>query len=351
MNGDILKMPVFAFFLAVLCLSSCIGVEFGYTDEGNGAPEGFGESDLKLELIWGQDDPDNAANRFPDFLSVGIARKINEIHYVWTVDKDCIPEGSDAPLSPAIRHGDYYASAFYVPEETFSVNGLDKFQSDNKFPMAALSATVPVVRQNDLAGKYGIASDEFSPEYPVVESVRPLWHASSAFSAVAGQSSVLSLSPEDITVELDCRINIQTVAGASVSAVTAVLTGVPSSVSLMTGEVSENNLGKAVFRMYEMQDRPGWYSGSVRTLGVFTSGYGSYLAGAGILWLAIDAVSGNTQRRLYAGLDVRNIIKSRGIMEKTGDNGKYRVVKNTAIIEVNEVLTIDGNKIVEGSGI
>ena len=39
-------------FSAALAAVSCIGVDYAYVDEGNGAPEGFGKTPVSLSFDW-----------------------------------------------------------------------------------------------------------------------------------------------------------------------------------------------------------------------------------------------------------------------------------------------------------
>ncbi|MCM1176627.1 MAG: hypothetical protein NC308_06990 [Clostridium sp.] len=336
--------------LCVMSMHSCIGVEFGYVDEGDGAPEGFGTSEICPEFSWSHaEGEDNPAR-----MTVAMARKTSEVHYVW--DMDSMP-GEDGSLPvKVVRSGDYCAAAFNVPG-TYAVDGLDKFRSDRFFPMTSMRATLPAADWETLNSVYGISSSEFAPEFAAVESAEPLWHAymEQAFTPGLPSPGTLSFTPEDLTVEIGVKIKIRTVSDAQISSVAAALTGVPSSVSLMSGEVTESGQKKAVFNMSPeangQEQQYTVYSGKVRTLGIFTSwDGGSYLAGPGILWIAVDAVSGGVERRLYKGINVRYLLSRQEIMEKVERGAGYRVIKNTAEIEIGSVLTVDGNMLSGGDG-
>lgn len=324
---------------------SCIGVDYGYTDEGNGAPEGLGTSEIRLGFSW----QDGATSVEPDNMSVIMARMVSEIHYSWNVTKDGMQPGSDAPLSPVVRHGDYCAAAFYVPQDVFTVNGLNEFRSSSHYPMSSVTASLPVMGASDLKGAFGVAADELGYEYQVVGNAQPLWHAASEVSCGPAQvqAPLLEFEPSDLTVEFGFSVKFRLTSGASVSSVTAALAGVPASVSLMTGEVTDGALCKAVFSMTETPESNGQtagFAGKVRTLGAFSSGW-SYLAGPGVVWLVIDAASGSVTRRLYTGINIGSRISGSNIMKETG-NG-YRVVKNHVDIDLG-TFTIDGGKLVSG---
>lgn len=326
---------------------SCIGVDYGYTDEGSGAPEGFGTSEIRFGFNWQEDASGETAQ--PDNMSVIMARLVSEIHYFWNVTDDGMQPGSDTPMSAVVRHGDYCAAAFYVPQDVFTVNGLDGFRSNSHFPMYSVTASLPVMGASDLKDRFGVAADELGYEYQVIGDAQPLWHAASEVScgSGSGQAQLLEFEPSDLTVEFGFSVKFRLTSGASVSSVTAALAGVPASVSLMTGEVNDGALRKAVFSMTETPESTGQtagFAGKVRTLGAFSSGW-SYLAGPGVVWLVIDAASGSVTRRLYTGVNIGSRITGSHIMEETG-NG-YKVVKNHVDIDLG-TFTIDGGKLVSG---
>lgn len=331
----------------MLAAVSCIGVDYGYTDDGNGAPEGFGTSDIRFGFNW-QEDASGETGQ-PDNMSVIMARVVSEIHYSWNVASDGMQPGSDTPVSAVVRHGDYCAAAFYVPEDGFAVAGLTEFRGNSYYPMSSVTATQSVMGAAELKSMFGVTADELGREYQVVGDAQSLWHAASEIHCGSedGQVSVLEFEPADLTVEFGFSVKFRLTSGASVSSVTAALAGVPASVSLMTGEVSDGALRKAVFSMTETPEsttQTVGFTGKVRTLGAFSSGW-SYLAGPGVVWLVIDAASGSVTRRLYTAINVGSRITGAHIMEKT-DNG-YRVVENHLDIDLG-TFTIDGGKLLSG---
>ena len=321
---------------------SCIGVDFGYTNDGSGAPDGYGMSEVDIEFV-SQGDGGNVA---PDGMTVILTRTVNEIHYIWTVGNDGMIHGTETPSRPSIKHGDYYAAAFYADESAFVFKGLDEFRRGSS-PMSSVSAVLPAVSDAELKTEFGVSGSEFGVEYAVVGNADRLWHAAGRLSSNSDNTPVLSFTPADLSIDMDFKLTLRLVAGAQVSSVTAALAGVPASVSLMTGNASQNAVGKSVFKMdaVSVSGESVTFAGKLRTLGAFPSSYGSYIAGSGIVWLAIDASAGSAQKRLYAGVNISSQINGQGIMEKNGDG--YRLAKNHAVFNMG-TLTLDGEKLVSG---
>lgn len=336
-------------FSAAFAAVSCIGVDYAYVDEGNGAPEGFGKTPVSLNFDW----TGKAQENIPGQMSVLMARKRNEIHYVWRVDSTGKLQGDDAPLDTLLRNGDYLALAVNVPATAYKTEGLDKFASDRRYPLTSLSASLEVPAYADFNSEFGIGSSELCPEYAPVVPAEPIWHSFTELSLPGNsQETVLSFSPTDLTLELDVRLRIKTVSGAEVKSVTAVLSGVPRTVSLMRGTVSDGSMYKVAFKMAPEENaadgKPVLYSGKVRTLGLFSEGFDSYLAGPGILWLAIDATAGQVSKRLYAGINMKYYIRSLELMNRVDNLAGYRLNENSAVLDNGAVLTVDGNKIISG---
>lgn len=339
---------VSAFCCSLFCVwtaVSCIGVDYGYTNDGSGIPGGYGTSDLSIEFNWPGGAGDTGAG-IPEKMTVIMAADVDEIHYRWNVGNDGMIPGAEAPVMPVIRHGDYYAAAFHADGDSFEFSGLDKFSSGS-YPMSSVAASLPSVNDAALNMEFGVSGSEFGVEYAVVGNADRLWHAAGRLSSNSDNTPVLSFTPADLSIDLDFKLTLRLVAGARVSSVTAALAGVPASVSLMTGNASGNAVGKSVFKMdaVSASGESVTFSGKLRTLGAFSSSYGSYLAGSGIVWLAIDASAGSVQRRLYAGVNISSQINGQGIMEKNGDG--YRLAKNHAVFNMG-TLTLDGEKLVSG---
>ena len=336
-------------FSAALAAVSCIGVDYAYVDEGNGAPEGFGKTPVSLSFDW----TGKKTEEIPGKMSVLMARKRNEIHYVWGVDSIGRLSGQDKPLDTLLRNGDYLALAFNAPAASYKTEGLDKFKSDRSYPLTYLSSSLEIPPYSDFKSEFGIGRDELCPEYVPVISAEPLWHSFSEISLT--QDSVktgLDFCPKDLTLELDVKVRIKAVSGAEIKSVTAVLSGVPRTVNLMRGTVSDRSLYKVAFKMTPEEGSPEGnavvYSGKVRTLGLFSEGFDSYLAGPGVLWLAVDASSGSVSKRLYAGINMKYYIRSLELMTLDSNSGGYTLNENSALLDKGTVLTVDGEKIVAG---
>lgn len=331
-------------YCAIFCgmaAVSCIGVDFAYTDD---APEGFGTSKIDIGLNW---QPDVQESLIPDDMTVLMARNSREIHYMWKVGNDGFLPG-DAPVEPVVRTGEYRAAAFNAPENIFTIEGLDKFSGTASYPMSSVTANLPVISAPELKNKFDITSEELGYEYSVIGQAARLWHAYSEISVDKNEyTPLLEFAPADLSVEFTFSLQFRVSGGVGISSVIAALTGVPSSVCLMDGTMTQSSLHKVAFRMNETQNTGSTikFTGNARTLGISYDDYGSFLAGPGIVWIAVDAYSGTVKKRLYTGINIMARLKAAGIMTHV-ENG-YKVAKNSASIDLG-TFSINTDRLVSG---
>lgn len=331
-------------YCAIFCglaMVSCIGVDFAYTDN---APEGFGTSKINIGLNWQTDVPETS---IPEDMTVVMARNSREIHYMWKVGNDGMLPG-DISVEPVVRFGEYRAAAFNVPEDVFTIDGLDKFSGTVSYPMSSITADLPAISASELKKNFGVTSDEFGNEYSVVGQAARLWHAYSEISVNKNEyTPCLEFAPADLSVEFTFNLQFRVSGGVDISSVIAALTGVPSSVCLMDGIISQTTLHKVVFRMNETANTGNTvrFTGSAKTLGVSYDDYGSFLAGPGIVWIVVDVDSGTAKKRLYTGINIMNRLKAAGIMTSV-ENG-YKVANNSASIDLG-TFSINADKLASG---
>ena len=331
-------------YCAIFCglaMVSCIGVDFAYTDN---EPEGFGTSKINIVMNW---QPDIQETSIPEDMTVLMSRNSREIHYMWKVGNDGMLPG-DIPVEPVVRYGEYHAAAFNVPEDILTIEGLDKFSGTASYPMSSVTASLPIISASELKNNFGVTPDELGYEYSVVGQAARLWHAYSEISVDKNEyTPLLEFAPADLSVDFIFNLQFRVSGGVGISSVIAALTGVPSSVCLMDGTVSQNSLHKVAFRMDETENTGNSikFTGSARTLGVSYDDYGSFLAGPGIVWIAVDVYSGTTKKRLYTGINIMNRLKAAGIMTSAG-NG-YKVAKNSANIDLG-TFSINADKLASG---
>ena len=270
-----------------------------------------------------------------------------------------------------VGNGDYYAIAIAhgTDDYKYTISGLDEFATDLDVAMTTITATVPILTKEEIT-----ASDllEFNPTCPYIHSADPLYSEVKKFTLPPLNDSdptvsrkeedlvLLTLRPNRITRELTFRVYINHDEGVTIESLTGVISGVPRSISMMTGIIAASERrasGKVHFSMEEVSSdgQKHTYEGKVGVLGLFPADDPAYITGPGILQLFVraSAIENDVrkERLMHAGLNIYDLIKKADLMilvdeyEKSG----YRSTKD-ATLDVNIPLTITRTQVISGSG-
>lgn len=125
--------------------------------------------------------------------------------------------------------------------------------------------------------------------------------------------------------------------GVSIISVTAELSGVPATFSLLTGEVEENDLARVIFALKKSSYG---YEGTAAVPGILPSANSSLRTGPGILRLNITARKDGVTKILYPAINIGNKITSASLMESVPGSDGRRIAKKEARLELSEALTI-----------
>lgn len=337
--------------LGLISAISCTGVDYGYIDEGFGAPEGFGKCTISPKFEWNQATNGQAAS-LPDTMNVLLARKVDEIHYAWVVNSDFAPHKSTEQFRPVVSRGEYAVLAFYAPQDSYRKTPVAEFESNPRIPIMGYNATLlnmPAKELNEICGSF---ASEYGLGYNAVMQAGELWQASMIDFVANDTLKQMSLEPKLLTLTMDFKLRVKKEANVAVTAITAMFTGVPTSVNLMRGTVSASNKGKVIFKMGQDSGNStqAVYSGRATTLGVLPIGQGSFAEGNCVLYLAIDVNVAGQERKIYTALNLRDRISGHQAMMPENRGLEYRLVRNHIDVHVHKQLILNGDKILSGVG-
>lgn len=289
--------------------------------------EGFENDDVKVYIDCG---PDDTVRTY----KVMMSRLINSLHYVCPVDT----------VPVIVRIGEYYASVFQVDTLVYNLTGLSSFAADCSVSMQEVYATVSPEVEN----RYGILED-FNPYSPFVCEADSLLSADfKKFSAV-DTSMTVTFSPRPLTQKLKFVLRIKVQDGVEIYGLRAAISGVPSRVRLMSG-LLRNDAANPTYRQYvdmELKESSGdvsRFEGEVWVLGLFPPQSTLYDAGPGIFQVEVSASvddNGVLRRKIFhAGINMRDVIVSAGLMEEAKDRSGMRIIRHEASLEVPAMLHI-----------
>lgn len=343
-----------AVILLLACVVSCNKFEYGY-DENNPGKAQPNESPLSFTVSWSSAGVASIAP--PDQLIVLMGRKVNSLHYVWTIDSDgaFIYPATATPRIQTIANGEYYTVAFSSTDSFYGISEYSEFQNDPAMSMRELYVTLPELQAegvpydrdlidfNPYAGFYRTADE---PVYmDVIKSV-----------IFPSSQSVINLSPKSLTRTLTLQLKVSCEPGVVIDRISAVLSGVATKVQLMSGLMSPVNTGKIIFDMTPKSVAGEYtlYQGRTNILGIFPPEDRTYVTGPGILQVSVYAgVTENgveSERVFHAGLNLKQILDEADMMIESEDKTGYTMKQQSELktLEILPELKVMKNQIVAG---
>lgn len=336
--------------LLPLVIVSCGRFEYGY-DESLSSSLRPNESELSFSMVWS-----NGLSSAPEEMSVMMSRKINALHYLYTLDgSGRFITGDEEQKETVVSNGEYYLVAFSNKDGFYDISGYTDFGSDISLSMKNIYARLPAVAEyGDLAAE---GMMDFNPYSGYVdEAEEPLYLYIDKNLRFPLSSGRVVMNPEDATRTLTVRMTVEAEEGVSVGRIVGILSGVPVKIQLMSGLVSGTETAKVMFEFVRKYSKGGRdvYEGKVRVLGLFPSPDKSLVTGPGILQVSMFAGVEHedtvVERVFYAGINLKEVIEESGLMVQSEDKTGYSVIPQREIgnLTVDTVLKIMKNHVEAG---
>lgn len=302
---------------------------------------------VNLVLNWPQG---IAESDKPENMCVAMSRIINTVHYVWQADSAGVVKDYGSSRDNMIPNGEYYMMIFNDISATYTIDAIDRFQSDPAVSMRELSAVVNDLPEDQIPS--GVA--DFNPAFGYVNSADPLYIDVKKQRIYPTLTPDLAFDIKTLTQKLTFRVSLKLIGNVTIEndMINAEISGVPKRVQLMSALVRDSTY-RALFEMKKASQNGNVYvyQGNVNVLGLFPSGSQSDVVGPGILQLTIPAITmsedGTTQvkRLFHAGINLRETILGAVLMSQLADGSGYRAARSSAVLVVNSVLEIDEDQI------
>lgn len=369
--------PVAAILL--LLSVSCTGVKFSdyYVDSFDEADDlaNNQKSEISFDIDWPSE---VASNDVPMYVTVVMNRLQNSsVHYVFSLDRsgnyvdgfgdegssdgsavpddgvvddgvsgisesdegdDTAGDESDAdvpadlpeeePENPLLIHNGYYSVAAVAVSDNDDIlySDVEEFENSIEFGMRDVYLSIPKVSDDDLITEDYI---DFNPVYPYIRPIGHIYYmrpsGDSHTLVTAGQSNVISIEPVKLTRTIKFSLDLKTEPGVVVTKMYGAISGVPRTVRLMTGNVTDRNTAKVPFDMVCVSGIR--YEGNVNVLGLFPPEDPALVVGPGILTVIVHVTAEESEtqvrRIFYANLNLLEQIQDADIMRRTEDMTGY----------------------------
>ena len=345
---------------------SCNRFEYGY-DENNPGATKPNESPLSFSVSWGSAGVSSTSR--PDQLIVLMGRKVNSLHYIWTLDSNgafIYPpvEGTDdesqeteevTPEIQTIANGEYYTVAFSNTDSFYEISEYSEFQSNPAMSMKELYITLPELQAEDVSDDQDLI--DFNPYAGFYKSAgAPIYMDVVKSFTFPSSQNVINLTPKSLTRILTVQLKVSCEAGVVVDRISTVLSGVATKVQLMSGLMSPKYTGKLAFDVAPKNVVGEYtiYQGNASVLGIFPPEDRAYVTGPGILQVSVHAsVTENgvvRQRVFHAGLNLKRTLEEADMMVESDDKTGYTMKQQSElrVLEILPELKVMKNQIMAG---
>lgn len=261
-----------------------------------------------------------------------------------------------------MQTGKYLIVSYAYPKGSYSVESLDRYAADNKFSLRNVTMNVPqypLSEVNTHLGRYGRdALPDMAPDMPCVEQADTLLTGGKAASrtgeyrlperldSYSNSRGVLNDTLKIVSASVTVRVPVSVGSKVTVDEVVACITGVPSSLNLLTSSVRRSNSGKVWVNMEP--NGAGSYTTTIGCLGLIPPIGGSYTSGAGVLHLYITASAGDVRRTFVLSHNMKKEIDANPVLQSVDADNMYRIVNRNVTYVIDSPLKIYESNILYG---
>ena len=350
MNNGINIIMKAAAALILAMTMACSGVE--YTVREDLPTETF----VRYRLDWaGQTD-------VPEEMTVAMSRIINTVHYSCLLDslgamtsvwQDSTMAACDTLTGMMMPNGEYYMISFNSRPEAYTLDGYKEFLAEKGASMRDINIRAIGYSEDEITGLVGSRTD-FNPTQKHVRQMTPIWLDVQKVNVHPDIDTIITVHPRPLTQDMTFRIGIETDPGVEITKVIGEISGVPETVQLMTGHISDSLTCRVPFEMERLGalGAADFYEGHACLLGLFPSKESTFVTGPGILEVSVTAKVGDQERTFHAGINLKNSITEAGTVQKAAENERlYRIAATEAMFDVEARLRIkEGQIVLDGNG-
>lgn len=317
------------------------------------------ETFVRYQLDWaGQTD-------VPSEMTVAMSRIINTVHFSCILDslgvmtaayQDSTMTASDTLTGQMMPNGEYYMISFNDRPDAYTLDGYQEFLDNKGVSMRDINIRAIEYNTSEISELVGSRTD-FNPSQKHVRQMSPIWLDVQKLHVHPEIDTIITVRPRPLTQDMTFRIGIETDPGVEITKVIGEISGVPETVQLMTGHISDSLTCRVPFELKNTgsSEAAAIYEGSVCLLGLFPSKDITFVTGPGILEVSVTAQVGEQERTFHAGINLQKSITEVVTVEKADDNDRlYRIAVTEALFDVDAHLKIKEGQIVldeKGQGV
>lgn len=321
-------------FFFAMTTQSCVRLDLKTAEDTSDEAEiGF---DIAWDKVSGTALPDSvyiAMNKVSDILKYSYETDSKGAFLPYTIEK----EDTVVTHREYAEYGHYVMLAYHCDKDNYTLSGAQRFMKDKTISVRDFKATVKDLPEEELTAMRGDSKIDFNSAYRFIRTPGPVWAASRKDDISDTRENTFRFFMEPLQQKLTFAVKLVPENGVSIISVTAELSGVPATFSVLTGEVEENDLARVIFALKKSSYG---YEGTTAVPGILPSANSSLRTGPGILRLNITARKDGVTKVLYPAINIGNKITSASLMESVPGSDGRRIAKKEARLELSESLTI-----------
>lgn len=258
--------------------------------------------------------------------------------------------------------GKYIIVSFAYPKGAYNTQTLSEYAAKNSFSLRSVRFDVPTYPINQVNAILGRTGKEPLPDMtPDIECLYPAqtlllggepasrtgeFRLPERLYNTSGSQYIFDDKLSVISGNIDIRVLIAAGEGVTINEVVACITGVPSSVNLLTSQVQRGQSGKMWAVMHQGQG--GWYGFSEGVLGLIPPINPTFTTGDGVLFLYITASAAGVSRTFIVSHNMSAEIESNPMLTQVDANLTYRLEKKKVTYMVTTPITVNETNILYG---
>ena len=269
-------------------------------------------------LDWSDMDGGKEPKGISHWLSMASTRVTYAQHFFWE-DIYYAPHGKDTVRAYA---GDYLSTIFLsTRNDAWWVENLPDFLDDRHANLRDVFARLRKPSEASLAEDYPGFDRILSADLDTVPPAPKIWCASLRYHLEEGQVTPLVFKPVQVTQQVTFRITVQAEEDVVPQRLVACISGVPSRVEMMSGQLNTAYTGQTLFDLKPSEEDENVWEATVSLLGILPSEDSGLLTGPGLLTLCAEI--GPLHRRFIRVCNLRNYLLQQPLLTATQEEDRY----------------------------
>lgn len=279
-----------------------------------------------------------------------------------------VDEANLSEISFRLKSGDYKFVAFSRNDVEIDYSSVDNYLCHDEVPLSDMNVIYKTYEKGDPALQFTIADwvdyNAYGDKDRYIQpSLQPIYYDTIAVRPLRanGQYHIEFAKPRRLTQHIEISFNIRKVAGSqpfTVDSVFAEISGIPYVINLATGYIDIQNTKKMMFKaehnMDSVENLLVRCKGVIDVPTIVESSSEDLFMGPGIMQVMIMCSTQDSSdptkrlnKKFQGSINLYHTLKNGNLMRYTNDRQHVMKRKDSAELEINAIMRINGEHIIE----